>query len=82
MEHFFELPVTYKNKELLLPGRLVAFTYSYKFYITVNGVELVFEKDDNGAFRVVKQENIPVDYHHIDRGLITAIIEVLEHIQS
>ncbi len=78
MEHSFELPVTYKNTELLLPGRLVAFTYSYKFYITVSDIELIFERDDNGAFRVVKQENMPVNYNDIDRGLIAAIIDVLD----
>lgn len=80
MEHSFELPVTYKNAELLLPGRLVAFTYSYKFYIMVNDIELIFERDDNGAFRVVKQENLPVNYHDIDRGLIAAIIDVLDNL--
>lgn len=80
MEHSFELPVTYKNTELLLPGRLVAFTYSYKFYITVSDIELIFERDDNGAFRVVKQENMPVNYNDIDRGLIAAIIDVLDNL--
>jgi hypothetical protein len=50
MEDYFELPITYKGEELLLKGRLAAFTYVYKFYIMVNDSELEFERDDNGEF--------------------------------
>jgi hypothetical protein len=82
MEHFFELPVTYKGKDLLFNGRLVAFAFSYKFYITIDERELVFERDDHGEFRVMKPENMLGEQIPIDSGLITEIIAVLEAIQS
>ena len=46
----------------------------------MSDIELILERDDNGAFRVVKQENMPVNYNDIDRGLIAAIIEVLDNL--
>lgn len=48
MDHYFELPVSYNGKERNLKVRLVIFGYVYKFYIVVDGQELVFEKDNEG----------------------------------
>jgi len=79
MEHFFELPVPYKGTELLLKGRLVTFAYTYKFYVVVNGHELIFERDDEHQFRVLNTQDRPVD---IDSELIGQIITVLKKLQS
>lgn len=75
MEHYFDLPVVYKGHELSYKGRLVTFGYVYKFYIVVEGRELVFEKDDEQQFRVLTEEinvNKPVD-----TDLILVIIKAL-----
>ena len=80
MEHFFELPVLYKNKELTLKGRLVTFAYSYKFFIIAEGKELVFERDEDQHFRVLS--GTPGPGPESDPELIQAIIEVLEKVQS
>lgn len=75
MEHYFELPITHNREILNLKGRLVTFAYTYKFYIVVDGQELIFEKDDEGGFRVVTDNasNKPVD-----TGLLSEIITVLK----
>lgn len=78
MEHYFELPVTYKGELLQLKGRLVTFAYSYKFYIVVSGRELVFEKDDEGKYRVVSDGNTS----QIDPHLMEAIVSMLENIAT
>ncbi|WP_118976321.1 hypothetical protein [Taibaiella koreensis] len=79
MEHFFELPVNHNGEELLLKGRLVTFAYTYKFYVMVNGRELVFERDDSGEFRALVQA---VDSgSEIDASFIHNIIVVLEAVQ-
>lgn len=78
MEHYFELPLIYRDEQLILKGRLVTFAYSYKFYIIANGQELIFEKDDAGAFRVISDQKHP----KIDRELISCIIDALEKISS
>ncbi len=64
MEHFFVLPVNYKGEALNIKSRLVTFGYVYKFYIIVNGSELVFEKDDEQNYRVIvvdKNKNFMFD---------------------
>lgn len=78
MEHFFELPVSYEGKELTFNGRLVTFGYSYKFYIVVNGEELVFEKDDSGDYRVVAAQKEP----RAEKGLLESIIVSLAKLQE
>lgn len=78
MEHFFNLPVTYKGKELTYQARLVTFGYSFKFFVMVDSVELVFEKDDAGEYRVV-QENTVAQFDH---ELLQAIVNSLEQIQN
>jgi len=80
MEHFFELPVSYKDTELTLKGRLVTFAYSYKFFIIAEGKELVFERDDDQQFRVLS--GAPGQGPELDPALLQAIIEVLEKVQS
>ena len=76
MEHYFDLPVKYKSEELNLKGRLSTFGYTYKFYIIVNGHELVFEKDDDGKYRVI---NETTELHKtVDIELLKAIVSVLD----
>ncbi len=80
MEYFFELPVTYNDKDLLFTGRLVTYGYVYKFHILIEGQELVFERDNNEEFRVVAGEHGITK--QIDQGLIASVSEVLANLQS
>ncbi|WP_250254673.1 hypothetical protein [Chryseobacterium sp. Marseille-Q3244] len=70
----FELPVTYKGKKELFNVKLVTFTYGYKFYVDVNGNEVVFERDDEGNMRAMVQDTSSES--KIEKGLIEAIMEV------
>lgn len=75
MEHYFELPVSYKGEELTFKGRLVTFAYEYKFYVNVAGQELIFEKDDEQNFRAITMpDHAGIT---IDPALVEKIIEVL-----
>ena len=78
MEHFFDLPVIYKDEELNLRARLVTFGYSYKFYIVVDKFELEVERDDQMNFRVL---NYDTDVK-IDIVLLEAIITSLEKLSQ
>lgn len=81
MEHYFELPVTYKNENLLLRGRLVTFAYDYKFYVNVQGQELIFERDDEGNFRVIAPQSDT--QKPVERDLVEKItISLLQVIQA
>lgn len=76
MEHYFEIPVEYNGVKLSFKGRLSTFGYTYKFFIVVNGNEFVFEKDDDGKYRVINESN---ELHKpIDIELLKTIVSVLD----
>ncbi|AZA76373.1 hypothetical protein EG347_01935 [Chryseobacterium sp. G0186] len=70
----FEVPVTYKGKELVFNGRLATFSHGYKLYVDIDGCEVVFERDDEGNLRAIVPEasSSPA----IEKELIAAIITV------
>lgn len=76
MEHYFELPVTVNGEKQSFKGRLATFGYVYKFYIIVDGQELVFEKDDEQQYRVLSEEGTRA--RAIDPDLIQLIINALD----
>jgi len=78
MEHYFELPVRYKNEEFIFRGRLQAFAYDYKFYIDINNQEIIFENDDAGSLRAVIPYNVKKP--EIDQALLISIIDVLKNL--
>ena len=53
MNNDFELPVSYKGKELLFPGQLHQYGYSQKIEISVNGASIFFERDEEGNWRAI-----------------------------
>ena len=78
MEDTFDIPVTYKNKELLFTGQLLQLGYIHKISIDVHGEQILLEKDDEGNYRAVLA-NINSE-SKIDRELIKAIVESFEMI--
>jgi len=78
MEHYFELPVNYEGIEQSFKGRLVTFGYDYKFYIVVNGHEIVFESDEDGSYRAITKSSD--SKRPVDTKLLEAIILALHQI--
>ena len=78
MEHYFELPVTINGEDRSFKGRLATFGYTYKFYIIVDGQELVFEKDDEQQYRVLSEEN--TQNKAIDPVFLQAIVTALDNL--
>lgn len=68
----FELPVEYNGREFVLPGRFVRRGYSYGIYIEVDGVEVMFEPDEERNLRAVGVGD------EVDVGLIKSIGKALE----
>lgn len=73
----FEIPVTYKNKELSFEAHVVRFGYVNHIVVDLNGVQITIEKDEEGNYRALgdaeKMHNAKVDV-----DLIKAIITVLQ----
>ncbi|MBD0331192.1 MAG: hypothetical protein ICV66_00910 [Chitinophagaceae bacterium] len=79
MDEPFELPVTYKSKELLFPALLLMLGYTHKFQVQVNGLEVLFEPDEERNYRAVIEPE-QVKSSKIDVELLKAIAGAIEAI--
>lgn len=79
MEHFFNLPVTHREEELLLPGRLVTFGYTFKLYIILENEEVIFERDEEMKYKVL---NVDDENTTVDRELLITVINTLEELSD
>jgi DNA polymerase III delta subunit len=77
MDDDLEVPVNYKNQELIFIAKFIQFRYSYKFEVDVNGVIVFFEPDDERNFRAIIDPAIDHVNHKIDKELIQLIAEAL-----
>jgi hypothetical protein len=75
----FDLPVLYRNTELVFPAELHAYGYSYKIKVFVNGDSFFFERDEERQWRAVTMpdEKEPVN---TDRFLLEEIANSLEQL--
>ena len=80
MDYDLEVPVTYKNQELIFFAKFIQFGYSYKFEVDVNGIIVFFEPDEERNFRAIIDPTIDHGNHKIDKELIQLIAEEMEAI--
>ena len=78
MNESFDIPVTFKDKELNFAARLVHTGYAYKFIVDINGVEVFFEKDDEGNYRAIADTTKIEESNKLDINLLQAIATSLE----
>ncbi|QRR00058.1 hypothetical protein [Dyadobacter sandarakinus] len=76
MNETIMLPVDYQGETIELPLNIVTLGYTYQLHIQVQGRTLIFEKDDEGQYRVIDLSGSGPD--HVDKHLITAILETLQ----
>ena len=77
MDDDLEVPVTYKNQELIFYAKFIQFGYSYKFEVDVNGILVFFEPDEERNFRAMIDPGIDHGNHNIDKELIQLNAEAL-----
>ena len=77
MDDDLEVPVTYKNQELIFYTKFIQFGYSYKFEVDLNGILVFFEPDEERNFRAMIDPSINHGNHKIDKELIQLIAETL-----
>lgn len=81
MDNTFILEVVYDNKILSFDARLSILGYSHKFYIEVNGSEVVYEPDEEGRYRAIIPAGLG-DKYSGDRELLRVIGETIEAVFS
>ena len=69
MGYDLEVPVTYKNQELIFNAKFLQLGYSYKFEVDVNGI-IFFEPDEERNVRAI------IDWIH---QLIAGVINLIKN---
>ena len=80
MDEEFEIPVSYKDQSLSFPARLLAYGYSYKIEVDVNGTKVFYEPDEERNWRaLIGYEEIEAN-KNINKELLKAIAVSIEEI--
>ncbi len=78
MEESFILPVNYKGTTHDFEARLILTGYTYKFEVSVNGVPMFFEPDEEGLYRAMVPEADFKTTHSADPALLQAVAQAIE----
>jgi hypothetical protein len=80
MDDGFEIPVTYKGKDLSFTARLLTYGYSYKIEVDVNGTKVFFEPDEERNWRaLIAYEEIEAN-KNMSKDLLESIALSIEEI--
>jgi len=78
MEEPFVITVNYKGVEREFEARLQVFGYSHRFHVAIDGVEVLFERDEEGSYRaILPPENVG---KAPDTGLLQSVAAEIERI--
>lgn len=80
MEPEFEIPVHFRNQELLIPAALRVQGYSYRIETEVEGLMLNFERDDSGEFRALIPPETAANAKLPPTELVAAIAAALDQL--
>jgi hypothetical protein len=58
MEDPFIITVSYKGQDRDFEAELLQMGYTHKFHVIVEGADLFFERDEEGRYRAILQENL------------------------
>ena len=78
MAENFTIEVDYNGDQQSFTGELRKLGYTHKLFIDVNGVEVVFEPDEERNYRVIITNHHDAD--KFDKGLLQKIVDELKHI--
>jgi hypothetical protein len=77
MNETIMLPVEYLGEIIELPLTIVTLGYTYQLHIKVQERNLIFEKDDEGEYRVIDMAG---SSDAVSKSLVTAILETLQNL--
>jgi len=79
MEDSFIITVTYKGQDRDFEAELLQMGYTHKFHVIVEGIDLYYERDEEGCYRAVLGESSSAQ-RLPDVELIKLIAEKIEAI--
>ena len=75
MSDTFQLPVTYNGEEKEFPAQLLRFGYTHKVHVSINGITVIFEPDEEQHYRAVADPDANVA---IPVALLEAVSQTLQ----
>ncbi len=82
MDEPFSITVSYKGHERNFGAQLFTFGYTYKICVTIDEIDIDFERDDRGTFRAIAIDVDDKRIQKLDGTLLQAIAEKIEEILS
>ncbi len=76
----FELPVDYNGKELVFPAELLPMGFTHKIKVTVEGVDVLFEPDEERNYRAMAIDKERVNMEKLDKNLLQVICLTLDQL--
>ena len=76
MDNEFEIPVVFKEEEIMFPAKLLAYGYTHKIQVDINGITIIYEPDEERNYRAF----INVDDSKINIELVKLIAQSLHEI--
>ena len=80
MDEPFEIPVTYKGKEIAFKAQLLRLGYTHKFKVWIADYEVLYEPDEERTYRAVVDTALLESGKKIDANLLKAIAAAIEEI--
>ncbi|MES2690144.1 MAG: hypothetical protein V4658_07050 [Bacteroidota bacterium] len=79
MDESIDLPVLYKGENVQVTAKILAYGYTYKLSVDINGTEVLFERDEQQHYRAIaaKRES----ENTADPALIKAILDTLSMLE-
>lgn len=78
MNDSFKIPVLFNHKELSFPANLLTPGYTHKIMVDVNGLNIIFEPDEEGNYRAIIDEILLEKANQIDIPLLMTIANAIE----
>ena len=76
----FQIPVTFNHAELSFPAILIPQGYTHKILVYVNGLDIIFEPDEEGNYRAIIDDILLERAPEINVPLLKTIASAIEFI--
>ena len=82
MEELLSIDVLCRGKEYSFEARIVSQGYTQKFHVLINGIEVIYEPDEERKYRAILKELGHASIKDLDIDLIKAVGEQIELIRQ
>ena len=76
----FQIPVLFNQTKLSFPAKLLQQGYTHKIEVQVNGLNIIFEPDEEGKYRAIMDTILLEKPSEINVSLLKTIADAIETI--